>query len=273
MRTVRIVDRGIAQQHGIVSAASQPMSKDPGRPSVDEKRAYYWSGPGWIAAFNEARRLLANGFSSEKAALQVGWTKEDLEEALRRDGKPPDPPPPGSPDDFRPRERPRRTVKQRVAGLHGISKETQELARRYYETEVMTVREVAKALGEPYEKTYLILILAKTKFRRPGRRGADAKTAPKFSAQDVRPEVRPDDRTESRPDKVTPVLAPPEIKRRKKKPRRATSQGEIEKARRRVLGGKAEKKPVVRTKQKSKRDVRKRESKSERDKAFRRVLG
>ena len=60
-----------------------------------------------------------------------------------------------------------------------MSKERQDLARRYYEDDVMTVREVAKALGKPYEKTYLILILAKTKFRRPRRRGvAEAETSP-----------------------------------------------------------------------------------------------
>lgn len=259
MRTVRIVDRGSALQHGLVpTATGTPSHKDLGKPSVDEKRAYYWSGPGWVAAYNEARRLMDSGLPAEKAAPQVGWTKEELEAAIRRGGMPPAPPPAGSADDFKPRERPRRTVKQRVAGLHGVSKETQDLARRYYETEVMTVREVAKALGEPYEKTYLILILAKTKFRRPGRRGADARSV-------SRP---PGVRFDVRPQKVTPALTTPddivspnEDSRRKIVPEDGKFKT-VHKRRRRGA-----------VKKEAKKRIGSRKKATEREKALRRVLG
>lgn len=302
LRTVRIVDIGSAQQHGLVPVPGRDASRrlreeDPGKPSVDDKRSYYWNGPGWYAAYNEACRLMEkSGLSIEKAAPQVGWTAEDLDAAIKRGGKPPDQP--LTPDDFRPRERAKRTVKQRVAGLHGVSQETQDLARRLYEVEIMTVREVAKALDEPYEKTYLILNLAKTKFRRPGRRGSS-------EPDDVYRASRDPIRVEAEEVKVvpakivtprlsakvvTPVKTRPaahaDVKRSadkvdvrygSKKPDSGRVQmSEAEKALRRVLGAAAGVKPKA---SRGSRNVMKsassgsRRKMSEAEKALRRVLG
>lgn len=41
-----------------------------------------------------------------------------------------------------------------------------DAARRCYETDGMTVREVAQVIGRSYEQTWLLLIQAGTKFRR-----------------------------------------------------------------------------------------------------------
>lgn len=128
--------------------------------------AFYWSGPGWTAAYEEARRQLDTGASLRDAAAAVGWTEQELKEAISRNGAPSQ----AASEIPPPRERPKRTVKQRVEGLHDVSDKTLRLARRLYELEIMTVREVSRAIDEPYEKTYLILIKAGTKFRRPGRR-------------------------------------------------------------------------------------------------------
>lgn len=265
MRSVRIVDRSSAQQHGLVPVSGAPASRrqddEPGKPSVDEKRSYYWNGPGWIAAYNEAKRLLATGLAVDRVAPQIGWSKEQLEEALRSGGVPPEPKP-GSDDEFKPRERPRRTVKQRVAGLHGVSVEKQRLARHYYEVEIMTVREVAKALNEPYEKTYLILILAKTKFRRPGRRaagvvepmGAEESVVKTVPARVVEPKIQ-----ETRP------AAKRDERKRKPETRRPARASEAEKALRRVLGPQG-----LTTKG---RPVGPRKKLTDAEKAFRRVLG
>lgn len=279
MRTVRIIDRGSAQQHGLVPVPSRDVSKrvredDPGKPSVDDKRSYYWNGPGWFAAYNEACRLMDKaGLSIEKAATQVGWSAEDLASAIKRGGKPPDQP--LAEDDFRPRERAKRTVKQRVAGLHGVSQETQDLARRLYEVEIMTVREVAKALCEPYEKTYLILNLAKTKFRRPGRRGssepdnvyrASREPAEAREVDEVKV-VTPVKTVKTRPAAKIDVR----FSAKKKSPDR-TQMPEDEKAMRRVLG-------AAFVKPKEPRVVRRssssggRKKMSETEKALRRVLG
>lgn len=287
MRTVRIVDRGSAQQHGLVPAPSRDVSRrvreeDPGKPSVDDKRSYYWNGPGWFAAYNEARRLMdKSGLSIEKAAPQVGWTAEDLAAAIQRGGKPPDQPL-AAEDDFRPRERAKRTVKQRVAGLHGVSQATQDLARRLYEVEVMTVREVAKALEEPYEKTYLILNLAKTKFRRPGRRGSsESDNVYRASREPVEAEevdeikvVAPVKTVKTRPAAKIDVR----FDAKKVSPDR-TQRSEDEKAMRRVLGAAF----VVKSKSNGGRDASRvvrrssasggRKKMSEAEKALRRVLG
>lgn len=297
MHTVRIIDRGSAQQHGLVPVSGHDTSRragdDPGKPSVEEKRSYYWSGPGWVSAYNEARRLMATGLSVERAAAQVGWSKEELEEAIARDGKPPEFQP-GADDDFKPRDRPRRTVKQRVAGLHGVSKETQDLARRLYEVENMTVREVAEALGEPYEKTYLILILASTKFRRPGRRGAQDKPLVKPRDMAKRVERQQDERivqahvvekprqahsvqrqTVKPTTRPTVKPAPPPATRRAKTTKKA-SKKEAEKALRRVLGRKKEKPPVAQVRKKRVRKpapAKRRKDMTEAERALRRVLG
>jgi len=237
LRTVRIVDRGSAQQHGLVPVSGSDTRRrgqddEPGKPSIDDKRSYYWNGPGWLAAYNEARRLMASGLSADRAAPQVGWSTDDLDTAIKRGGAPPEQP--LAAEEFRPRERPSRTVKQRVAGLHGVSQETQKLARRLYEVEIMTVREVAKALGEPYEKTYLILILAKTKFRRPGRRGSSGT----YDIYDETPGI------EEESEVADDVAAPPVGRTMKRIGRESAridrgvreKMSEAEKALRRVLG-------------------------------------
>lgn len=288
MRTVRIVDIGSAQQHGLVPVPARDVSKrfredDPGKPSIDDKRSYYWNGPGWFAAYNEARRLMEkSGLSIEKAAPQVGWTAEDLAAAIQRGGKPPDQPL-AVEDDFRPRERAKRTVKQRVAGLHGVSQETQDLARRLYEVEIMTVREVAKALGEPYEKTYLVLNLAKTKFRRPGRRGSSESDDVYRASSEPTEEVESAEEVEEvkvvTPVKTVRTRPAAKVDARfgaKKANTERAQMSEAEKALRRVLGPEA----VVKSKaNRTSRGVRKpgssggRKKMSEAEKALRRVLG
>ena len=174
MRSVRIVDRGSAGRWPEDSGSGRDHSGDDpsSRPSILDKRTYYWSGPGWVTAYEEARRLMKGGTALREAAAAVGWTETDLRSAIARRGKPPDPSKIDTAVTLH--ERPRRTVKQRVDGLKSVSKKILKLAKRYYEVENMTVRETAKALEEPYERTYLILIRAGTKFRRPGRRSSDA---------------------------------------------------------------------------------------------------
>jgi hypothetical protein len=193
LRTVRVVDKSLADQRARAEPTSVPVRRardfdelDPGRPSIEQKRDYYWSGPGWHLAYNEACRLLSAGESIADAAAAVGWTKQDLEDARKRGGTPPK----RTKEDeeaFKPRERARRTVKQRVAGLRNVDPKKAKLAKRLYEIEVMTVREVARTLGEPYEKTYLILILAGTKFRRPGRRSREPILPEKPVVERIRP--------------------------------------------------------------------------------------
>ncbi len=226
MRSVRIVDRGSAAQGPEGSGSGRP-DDDSARPTVADKRAYYWSGPGWVLAYEEARRLMRTGSSLRDAASSVGWSEADLRSAIGRKGKPPEPSTVFSA--VVPHERPRRTVKQRVAGLKNVSQQTLRLARRYYEVECMTVREVARALEEPYEKTYLVLIKAGTKFRRPGRRGQESK-------EPVRPD--PVVRDEApKPRRSAPVRAPkPRATSKPKRKARIISTREVELAMRRVLG-------------------------------------
>jgi hypothetical protein len=168
LRTFRPIDRSLAS-HGDAEDA-QPRRRDDKRPSVEDKFAYYWSGQGWHLALTEARKLLVNGVAHDEVATNVGWSVNELRIAVRR-GRPPkanpEPPDPVS------RERPKRTVMQRVEGLKDVDDKTMARARRLYEIEIMTVREVARTIEQPYEKTYLILKKAGTKFRRPGRRAAD----------------------------------------------------------------------------------------------------
>lgn len=164
------MDRGDAGRWPDESGGDGGASKD-SRPSIADRRAFYWSGPGWVMAYEEARRLMKAGTGLREAAAAVGWSETDLRAAIARKGRPP------SPADVEAavtlHERPRRTVKQRVEGLKDVSQKTLKLARRYYEVENMTVREVARALCEPYERTYLLLIKANTRFRRPGRRSVE----------------------------------------------------------------------------------------------------
>lgn len=225
MRPVRIVDRGSAAQGPEGSSGSSRSDHDDtGRPSILEKRAYYWSGPGWVLAYEEARRMMRGGCSLREAAAAVGWTEEDLRSAIGRKGKPPDPSSVSSA--VVPHERPRRTVKQRVAGLKSVSQQTLRLAKRYYEVECMTVREVARALEEPYEKTYLVLIKAGTKFRRPGRRGQDEKEDVALQRKEATATVKaPKKRAAARSSKIKTT-----------KKTRIVSTREVELALRRVLG-------------------------------------
>ena len=251
MHTVRLADLVSAQQHGLLPVLGRVAAcqDDPHKPTVEDKRSYYWNGPGWHAAYNEARRLMDAGLAVDRAASQVGWTTSELEAAIGRDGQPP-----GAlePEDFRPRERPRRTVKQRVEGLQGVSQEIQSLARRLYEVEIMTVREVAKTLELPYEKCYLVLIKANTAFRRPGRRGNSS--IEERVEETVAPETI----------EVKPVLSEP----RAEKVRRASK--DEDKAWRRVLRGSVEKPGAPRRERPVKaRGVRRTEA----EKALRRVLG
>lgn len=260
MRSVRIIDRGLAAapvHDSVVRSAS-----DPRRPSVEDRRSFYWAGPGWTAAFEEAKRLVRNGSDQRAAAASVGWTEQELKEAIERNGEPPA----LDPDAPLMRERPRRTVKQRVEGLHDISDKTLRLARRLYEIEIMTVREVSRAISEPYEKTYLILIKAGTEFRRPGRR-----------------KVRDPDPRPSEPDVPEPeVVSEPELRVKPKKPRKKESKRmtAVEKAVRRVLGDIDGGRPVRPTaavrkpleKATPARTRKPRRTTSDADKALRRVL-
>ncbi len=139
---------------------------------IEAKIEFYSRGPGWLAAYEEACSLIKSGENIGDAAASVGWKEEDLKSAIRRKGKPPKPSKEVVVVQIR--ERARRTVKQRVDGLKNVTKKMLKLAKHYYEIEGMTVREVARTLEAPYEKIYLILHLANTKFRRPGRRGVDS---------------------------------------------------------------------------------------------------
>jgi hypothetical protein len=99
-----------------------------------------------------------------EAAEAVSWTLDELELGLKAEAPSGDKPP------SQLRERTRRTLSQRVAGLKNASRELMRRARHLYEIEFMTVKEVSDVIGLPNEQTYLILIKAKTPFRRPGRR-------------------------------------------------------------------------------------------------------
>lgn len=256
MRSVRTVDRGLAAPLGHESAGRG--ANDPKRPTVESKRLFYWSGPGWQAAFDETRRLMGDGLSIREAAAAVGWDEQELKDALERNGQPPAP----ELDAPKLRERPRRTVKQRVAGLHDIGEKLMRRARRHYEIEFMTVREVSRAIDEPYEKTYLILIKAGTKFRRPGRRKV---REPSASLADV--ELESIERQVVR--EPEPDEEPPEQKRSRARPRAESA--EVDRALRRVLGsipgedGRRE----ART---AKRPRKPRAQMSDADRALRRVL-
>lgn len=164
MQPIRPVDRSLAAQSG-----SRPASPDRSRrKNVSDLRAFYWAGPGWEAALKEARGLIQGGASVKAAATHVGWAEKDLVEALSGDGQP-------ILDQIaKPvvKKRPPRPLAKRVKGLGRINKKEQALAKRLYALEYMTVREVAEALERPYESTYLVLIRAGVKFRRPGRRSS-----------------------------------------------------------------------------------------------------
>lgn len=218
MRSVRTVDRGLAAPLGHESAGRGAF--DPKRPSVESKRLFYWSGPGWQAAFDETQKLMADGMSQREAAAAVGWDEQELKDALERKGLPPEP----DLDAPKMRERPRRTVKQRVAGLHDISEKLMRRARRHYEIEFMTVREVSRAIDEPYEKTYLILIKAGTKFRPPGRR------------KKVREPVVVTLEIEREEQALEIEATSPERKVADRQRRKRTAPSEVDRALRRVLG-------------------------------------
>lgn len=144
---------------------------DPNRPSVEEKIAYYQTGPGWFAALKEAWKLIGEGEDPREVAKAVGWTDRELKRAMQT-GKPRK-----TPDPFEPilqeEERAPRTLKQRVESLVDIPRALMKRARHLYEIEFMTIKEVASALNQPTERTHLILIKANTKFRRGGRRSHD----------------------------------------------------------------------------------------------------
>lgn len=165
MKSIRIVDRALAASTGPGGSYFDPVGK---KKSVEDQRAYFWSGPGWDAALKEAKAELAAGTSLKGAAAAVGWTEQMLVEALAGSGCPC---PAVDEKPYVSRPRTKRTLKQRVQGLHDVSKNELMRARRFYEDEFMTVRETAKAMRLPYERCYLLLIKARTKFRRPGRRG------------------------------------------------------------------------------------------------------
>ena len=168
MQPIRVVDRSLASHSG----SRQPPSDHAGRKNVGDLRAYYWSGPGWEAALKEAKSLVKGGMGLKQAAAAVGWTEKDLTEALKGDGQP------GLEMVQKPavKRRPPRPVKGRVKGLGPISEKVLKRAKRLYAIEYMTVREVAETIGFPYEKCYLALQRAGTKFRRPGRRAGQDRT-------------------------------------------------------------------------------------------------
>lgn len=169
MKSIRIIDRLDAGFHSSGTSGGGGRSADGpvGKRSVEDMRAFFWSGPGWDAAFKEAKQLLDEGATIKDAASSVGWTEKTLREALAGSGHPSleeigrAPPP---------RPRIKRTLKQRVEGLADVPSAMLKKAKRLYEVEYCTVRETAKILGLPYERTYLVLIRAGTRFRRPGRR-------------------------------------------------------------------------------------------------------
>jgi hypothetical protein len=165
VKSVRIVDRTLAALSGNGGSYLDPKGA---KRSVEDQRAYFWSGPGWDAALREAKEEIAAGTSVKGAAAAVGWTEQMLIEALTGSGQPP----PSNDPPIVVRPRVKRTLKQRVLGLHDVSKKEIERAKRLYEDDFCTVRETAKSMRLPYEKTYLILLRGKTKFRRPGRRAA-----------------------------------------------------------------------------------------------------
>lgn len=172
MKTFRSVDKALAAGDGETPPAKVFRRTD-ARPSVEERFEYYWSGEGWHRALTEAKRLIENGKTFEHAASNVGWTENELRIAIRR-GRPPKAK--AVAPEQAARDRPKRTVKQRVEGLKDVDRQVMARARRLYEIEIMTVREVARVISQPYEKTYLILKKAGTKFRRPGRlKKAEAK--------------------------------------------------------------------------------------------------
>jgi hypothetical protein len=162
VQPIRFVDRALASRGG----SRQPPSDRSSRKNVGDLRAYYWSGPGWEAALKEARALVEGGSSVKQAAAAVGWNEKDLVEALKGDGQP-------VPDQVANpvvKKRPPRPLKNRVKGLGPMPRKTLARAKQLYAVQVMTVREVAEVIGFPYEKMYLALLRAGTKFRRPGRR-------------------------------------------------------------------------------------------------------
>lgn len=170
---IRILDKSLVldddDDERDKAARYRPDRSDPNRPSVEQKFEYFWSGPGWKRALAEAQRLESNGVPREQIAEAVGWTDDELAFALKKNK-------PQLVEEAPKkiiRDRPRRTVKQRVESLKDIDKSLMGMAKRFYEIEVMTVREVCRAIDQPYEKTYLILKKARTKFRRPGRRAGD----------------------------------------------------------------------------------------------------
>jgi len=162
VQPIRHVDRSLAAPGG-----SRPASADQsGKKSVTDLRAFYWAGPGWEAALKEARALIESGSSIKAAAASVGWAEKDLIEALKGEAHP------ILDQAAKPvvKKRAPRPLKNRVKGLGPIPKKTLMRAKQLYEIQFMTVREVAKAINMPYERCYLALQRAGTKFRRPGRR-------------------------------------------------------------------------------------------------------
>lgn len=63
-----------------------------------------------------------------------------------------------------------RPVEQRLVGLTRVDEVVARSAKRLYESNVMTIKEVSAALDMPVDRTYLTLIKAGTEFRQPGRR-------------------------------------------------------------------------------------------------------
>lgn len=161
MQPIRHIDRSLAAPSG----SRQASSDHSGRKNVNDLRAFYWAGPGWESALKEARDLVQSGSSIKVAAVFVGWSEKDLIEALKGEAHPifdqvPKPI----------KKRAPRPLKNRVKGLGPVPKKALRRARQLYEIQYMTVREVAKAINMPYERCYLALQRAGTKFRRPGRR-------------------------------------------------------------------------------------------------------
>lgn len=164
-RIIRIRDRELAASAGLMEDERRRVTRNQDeRPSVEEKIDHYRRGGGWQKALEWANEALAGDMPIKDVALGVGWSEEELVEAIRTQIAP-------SAEELpKRRERPCRTVRQRVKALTGVNKKIMKRAKRLYEVEFMTVREVSDTISEPYEKTYLILNKAGTKFRRPGRR-------------------------------------------------------------------------------------------------------
>ena len=159
MQPIRHVDRSLAAPSGSRPTSSNRSSR---KANISDLRAYYWAGPGWEAALKEARSLVESGTAIKAAAASVGWNEKELIEALKGEAHP------ILDQVSKPimKKTGAEAAQEQGQGARPRPEEGAYESQTLYEIQMMTVREVAAAIRMPYERCYLALQRAGTKFQK-----------------------------------------------------------------------------------------------------------